>query len=436
MDVSIITVIKRILEAIFVVALVLAAFLVILLTLNEVFPTGQSLFDLVRPGGEYRGLDESAGRSRDPRLSTEAGDQVLGESADITAVLTQMNNSVKSKRSDQIAWQSAAEGMPLFDRDAVQTFQKSSARLTFAGGNYLDMDEKSLIIVRSLEKDLFLRENRTVVVLMDGQLTGKLSTGKEEAFNLEVVAPGAVTRFRTAKDTKRPARFRMTVKPDETSILTVLEGKADLVVEGKTLGVGTGQIVKVKPGSTPEYISPPPGPPALLSPPAGKVFTFRDISPVVFFSWGPRESVTGYRFMLATDSGFEHIVIDRVISEVGFSHGNLKPGDYYWRISSTNSDQEGEFTRPLSFKMVQDLAPPPLDVHYPDKSLHVNRFELTGTTEPGARVFVAGTSVRTDTDGRFEHSLDLRQGPNVIVVEAVDKVGNVAYLSRIINVEQ
>ena len=60
---------------------------------------------------------------------------------------------------------------------------------------------------------------------------------------------------------------------------------------------------------------------------------------------------------------------------------------------------------------------------------------MRGSTEPETRVFVSGVPAKINERGEFAHNLELEHGPNVIVVEAVDKVGNVAYLSQIINVE-
>ena len=78
---------------------------------------------------------------------------------------------------------------------------------------------------------------------------------------------------------------------------------------------------------------------------------------------------------------------------------------------------------------------PSLEVSYPDASEEGDRFELSGRTDPDARVFVGGMPVKVDRNGEFMHSLFLQRGYNVIVVEAVDKVGNVNYFSRTVNVK-
>jgi len=426
----------RILEAVLVLALVLLFFLIILVTLNTVFPTGQSLFDLVRPGGDQEDRTGVNSRSREHRLVTEEGDQLTGEGSRVTAVLSRIQNSVKSKRADQIAWQSAARGMTFYNRDAVQTLGKSSATISFKEGNYLELDENSLVVLRKLERDVFLRENRTVVVLMEGKLTGQTAGTRDEALNLEIVVPGAVAQVPPPEGKDDSTRFQLAVRKDDTSVLTVVEGKADLVVGDSSMEVGANQIVKIQPGKAPVYLSPPPDPPLLLSPAEGAAYLFRDIPPVVNFEWETRDSIVDHHFVLAMDPQFDRIVHDDIIKNDRFSHGNLRGGDYFWRVSSLSTDQEGPFTATRRFSLIQDLAPPVLEVDYPGLSSGENVLELKGTTEPGARVFVGGVLVKVGERGEFSHRLVLQGGPNVVVVEAVDKVGNVAYFSRILNVEQ
>lgn len=424
---------KNVIEALLVLALILLAFLVIALTLNSIFPSGQSLFDLViRSEGSRDPTDGGTG-SRELRLVTTAGEDGQGKRA--TAVLTRKERSVKSKRAAQIAWTNASEGMLLYNRDAIQTFDRSGATLSFTGDHFLELGENSLVVLRKLDRDIFLRENRTVVVLMGGQLTGGVKKGVKESFNLEVVAPGAVARVPSRGKMGQSARFQMAVRQDDSSVLTVLEGSADLVLEEGSMEVGPNQIVKIQPGQSPVYLSKPPGSPVLTSPEEGTIFLFRDISPTVSFAWVGPQGISQYRFALSRDPEFDRVVYDDTIRDNRFSHGNLKAGDYFWRVSSATSDWGDRFSAVGHFKLVQDLDPPVLQVHYPEGPVGSDVLKLTGTTEPGARVFVSGLQATINEHGDFIHSVPLKPGSNIIVVEAVDKVGNVTYFSQIVDAE-
>ena len=435
MEISFKTIVKKVFEAFLVLALVLIIFMGILFTLNEIFPTGLTLRNLVRPGGEDSSFYDDHLASRELRLNTGAGDFELGEGSGITAVLSKMDNLVRTKRHDQVAWHGAARGMTLYDRDAIQTFRKSSATVFFKEGNYLELDENSLIVLRSLKKDVFTRENRMTVVLMNGQLTGRISKMDLENYELEVVAPGVVARAPSRDNQERAASFQMAVGSDNTSTLTVHEGTVDLTIDGRTVEVMTDQVVKVQPDKTLVYLRPPPAPPVLALPSDSKAFIFRDIPPEILFEWSQAVNAGKYHFVLAGDPGFKEIVHEDRTGDTRFTHGNLKEGTYYWRVSSVNSDGEGEFSGARRLELIQDLELPTLVVDYPDTGEQGDRFELKGRTDPDARIFVSGLPVNVDENGEFVHHLFLRRGYNVIVVEAVDKVGNVNYFSKTVNVE-
>ena len=228
----------------------------------------------------------------------------------------------------------------------------------------------------------------------------------------------------------------MSVGPDDTSILTVHKGTVDLLIDGKTVGVGADQVVKIQPGKALVYLRPPPGAPGLTSPAKDETFTFRNLPPRVSFGWDKGANVRGYHFVLARDPDFQEIFHEDVLGDNQFSHGNLNQGDYYWRVSSVSSNGEGEFSRTRHFRLIQDLELPTLVVNYDtDTVADGDKFELRGRTDPDARIFVGGIPVKIDEGGQFVHNLFLKRGFNVIVVEAVDKVGNVNYFSKVVNVE-
>jgi len=435
MKLSFKTTAKRALEAMLVLALVMLIFLGILYTLNTVFPTGLTLRNLVRPGGEGSSYYDDHLASRELRLNTGTGDFGLGDKAATTAVLTRNYNQVRTKRHNQVTWHDATTGMTFQSRDGIQTFRNSSATVLFKKGNYLELDENSLIVLRNMEKDIFTRENRMTVVLMNGQVSGQIAKVGQENFNLEVVAPGVVARAPSRDNRDKPASFKMTVGPDETSTLTVNEGTVDITVDGRTVEIQTDQVVRIQPGKALAYLRPPPGPPVLASPSDGKSYLFRDIPPEVSFDWSRSTKAQEYHYVLAMDRSFKEIVHEERVSDNSFFHGNLDQGTYFWRVSAVNSDGEGEFSQARRIELIQDLELPTLMVDYPEAGEEGDRFELSGRTDPDARIFVGGIPVKVDENGEFAHDLFLSRGYNVIVVEAVDKVGNVNYFSKTINVE-
>jgi hypothetical protein len=90
---------------------------------------------------------------------------------------------------------------------------------------------------------------------------------------------------------------------------------------------------------------------------------------------------------------------------------------------------EGPFAVPLQFYLEQKRTPPLLVVNGSPKRVSRKSCEFSGHTEPGARVFINGKEVPTTPQGEFRHAVALERGINIIVVEAVDAVGNVSYRS-------
>jgi hypothetical protein len=72
-------------------------------------------------------------------------------------------------------------------------------------------------------------------------------------------------------------------------------------------------------------------------------------------------------------------------------------------------------------------------VAFPTGVVAGDSFVLTGSTEPGMKVLVGGLPAAVDPDGRFAYRVGLKPGVNVVVVESMDEVGNVAYRSRTVN---
>ncbi len=155
----------------------------------------------------------------------------------------------------------------------------------------------------------------------------------------------------------------------------------------------------------------------------------------VRFSWKPVPDADRYRFTLATDPRFRAIVHDAELSGTEFVHGRLEAGSYFWRVVASRGDLESDPSRARGVRLVSDETLPNLAVEWPVASVKSGRFLVHGTTEPGAHVFVGSHEVAVSGSGTFSHELDLQRGASIVVVEAVDPVGNTTYESRLIHAE-
>ncbi len=103
----------------------------------------------------------------------------------LTAAITKIHNTLKRKSQDAIIWQDASEGALLYDRDAVKTASNSSAVIQFGEGSILQMQERTLVIIRRLEMDPFINDKRSFMVLIEGELRCKLPASNQKSAALE-----------------------------------------------------------------------------------------------------------------------------------------------------------------------------------------------------------------------------------------------------------
>ena len=413
-------------EGLMAILLVLLFYSGFLFFMNALFPTGTSLKAIVTQQNSV----DSEGLASFASADVHSAAENAAAARETAAVLSWVRNNVKSKRADAIAWNSADAGRDLFDRDAVQTLDRSAAEITFDENSVLDMGEKSLLIIKRMTHDPMFNEKRSFMVLVDGDLRGKLAAATGDNVYLEVGTPGAMVKAQSGPMAGGPVDFKISVNPDQTSTIAVYKGSAEVMAQGQKVIVGANQATVVPVGGTPIAPGALPSSVSLNSPRTGNVYVYRDLPPQVPFSWTGQQDVRDYHFVLARDPHYHDIVTDEIFDRKGFKHGNLQKGTYYWKVSAMAGSIEGFFSETRSFRVVQDRTPPTLQVRFPPDKLKSGRFILRGVTEPGARVYVDGARVKTTRTGKFETHLRLQPGLNVIVVEAFDGVDNVAYQTK------
>jgi hypothetical protein len=243
-----------------------------------------------------------------------------------------------------------------------------------------------------------------------------------------------MTRVKSPDGANTKANFMITVNPDKSSTVTVYEGVAEVAAQGKVVLVEKNTGITVSPGKAPSSPQPLLPPPTLSGPDNGEIFYYRDLPPSIRFTWGALTGAESYRFILAKDPDFWDVIYDGNILDLNFMHGNLKEGEYYWKVSGTEGGREGWFSDVRKINIVKDCKGPMLSVRFPDgMNGNVQDFVLTGVTEPRAAVFVQGKQISTNRSGSFTHTIQLKPGINVIVIESVDAAGNITYKSQIIN---
>lgn len=415
------------------VLIALAFFLAFSGLLYLVFPSATTFSSLLR-SAEQQFLSDTDAGGRSLRVTDGRSNHAGFQGADITAHLASIRNTVKSKSASEIAWSNAVAGMRLYDRHAIQTFDRSSAVIQFDEQNILNVGGNSVVVIRRLDRDPLFREKRSFLVVVDGELRGSLAASSESAVTLEVETPGAVTRIRTQDARKGKVDFQIAVDPNsKSSVITMLGGPAEIEAGGRSISVRENTSTVVSPEGVLSQPAPLPEPVSLQSPANDSVLFYRDLPPRISFTWAPADGEPDYLFTLGTDPLLEGKIMQERLRRPSFSHGNLKSGTYYWQVILRRAGTEERPSEIRRFTIVRDSVPPALTVDPLPPTIDAGRAAVTGTAEPGSRVYVMGEAVATDSGGRFSREIALRRGVNIVLVEAVDTAGNTTYRSQLVN---
>jgi len=344
------------------------------------------------------------------------------------AVLTKVTRRVKDRPADAVAWKDAWPGMELMDRHAVQTLARSGAVIAFDDASTLELGENSLVVVKRPERR---RRTRASLVVLGGRVRGRIDPAVPGARPLDILTAGATTQIRT--NGEMAAEYSVTVNDDNTATLAVYAGTAEVTSAGQTAWVEPNQALTLRPEQPPGRVEAIPAAPQPQEPAQGTTLTWGRVQPQLRFVWPEVPNADTYRLVVARDAAFEVVIYDAVVDAVEAFYGNLEQGRYYWRVYALNGRAESPASPTRSFDVFRDVEPPMLQVVLPDEVVQADSLVVRGATLPDVELLIGTERVAVAADGSFEYALALRRGPNLIVIEAVDAAGNVAYHSQYVN---
>jgi len=381
--------------------LVLVLFGLFMLFLYAMFPSGTPLKELM-----------------ESRMEPVPGRYAAERQAEAT--LSSLFRDVRFRRGNSVAWGGASAGMQLYSQDAVQTFDRSGAGISFGSRDRLSVGSNTLVVVT--------RQNagdeaggRSYRVQVEGEVSGNLSAARK--MRLELAAAGHLARL-----VPGAARFRVSRNGDNCASLAVYAGEAQVAGPRGVVRVPANYGVTLRKGVAVGRAVPLPAAPLLGAEQA--LYRYRLLPPRVRFTWsGPAGD---YHFQLSGDARFKNCLVDERLAAFEFVTGKLAQGDYFWRVSRVEEGREGPFSRVGRCRLVQLLKSPQLWVGFPPEGAAAGPYTLFGSMEQGSRVFVDGVEVASDGEGGFRRELRLKPGVNLIRVEALDPAGNASYASRIV----
>ena len=424
-------------ESILILIMVFALYLFFIDMLQKMFPMGTSLSEIISEKVFRGGFLEQ--EEQDIRLNVNGQELAYSGNTELAAKIIERHKSVKLKRANGISWFAVNSGHGLHGRDAVQTFNRSSAVIRLSNAGDISLGENSLIIIRNVDEDILLQEKRARILMIKGVLQGTVAGKTRDNTNIRITTPSGATAIFSSNQSDK-IRYKIKVNKDKSSVITVFEGTARVLAQDKIVTLLPNQVVTIKKGSEPGLPEFLPDIVTLVSPFNSSVFYYRDLPPKINFKWKLQSNVDDYQFVLSRDRHFKDIVSDIKLKNTYFKHGNLKDGRYFWRVRSRENRKESVFSEPREIRVVKDVKPPVMEVEMPPSVLKMRDnktdYELKGKTEKEASVFVNSIPVVITEQGEFSYSLKLKNGNNVIIIESIDLAGNITYISKLINVKR
>ncbi len=412
-------------EAAMVAACMLVFFGFLSILIRVVFPAGSSLIvgpnasavtDVSWSGDVELGIDAEGG---------EVDTLFAGE-------ITQIQRRVQRRGANTLTWNDASIGDKVLRNDAVQTFSHSTAVLEVNNDSQLTMGENSLIVFDQHEADPFLADSNSVLVMIDGELSGTLSGATSSRVRFGVKLPNSDVTLQS-RTPGADVEFLITVNDDQSTTVNVHEGTAQVVgTDGTLKTIGDQQSVTIDSSGSNLRVSELSQAPKPTGPSNNSAITYRNVPQQVQFTWNPVRNADRYHIVVARDPAFSDRVVDDDVVATTFTHGALGPGTYYWTVRSRVGYAQSKPSPVRRLLVAQDTVPPMLELDPPPDTIQAGAWRLHGRTDADATVFVDEVPVEHDR-GRIDYPFELRPGANVIVVKAIDGVGNLSYASLLVN---
>lgn len=339
---------------------------------------------------------------------------------------------VQRRGANSLAWRKANVGDTFTQNDAVQTFAKSTALLKVNEQSRITIGQNSLIVFDKRAADPFVSQQGSALIMINGELSGTLTSDDNAAFSLGVRLPSSdLTLVRRVQD--KNVEFLVTVNDDQSTTVNLHGGSAEITGrDGKRVKIKENQSVTIDSSGTRLTVSSLPATPRSTGPANSETVTYRNIPEMIDFTWDAVANADRYHIVIARDAGLSDRVVDDDVIGTSFRHGALGPGNYYWHVRSRVAWSQSQMSTVRRLRVIQDTAPPVLELESPPATVTAGQWRLHGMTDSGVNLYVDNLPVSHD-NGRIDHLIELIPGANIIVVKAMDEVGNLSYASIAVN---
>jgi len=304
----------------------------------------------------------------------------------------------------------------------VRTFSNARAEVSFDDGNVLRIKPDSLIVIGDLTENVRTKVKKSSVRLLVSSIEAdiKKSVVRGSEFRLELP---------TATADVEKARVSIEVGKDNRSRLRVFAGNVALDTGAQKVQVGDRQAVTVSAArqvTSPETLLPAP---RIERPAPLATFVTTGAGVSLEVAWAPVAGARSYRLEVATDRFFDQLAVGLDdLRATAATTPPLVPGVYFARVAAVDAQgRVGDFGEGVPLRVVLDREPPFLEIEklVLMRAARGREVLVSGRTEPGATLTVAGRPVAVDPGGTFSAVLrSLPADAAELEIVARDAAGN------------
>jgi hypothetical protein len=343
------------------------------------------------------------------------------------ATVLAVGGKVEVQRASRATWETAREGMQLYEGDFLKTGSSGAADVMAENGTMYRIKSDTLLEVhRSTTTNSATGEKhrrsgvKSIVGIID------INTGEGSSSVVETDA--AEVRLGSKSSGS------VDVNQSKSTGLAVYQGTGTLSnPTGGSVKLGEQERVVAELGGAISEKQKLPNAPKPLTPEDGATYDLRSKEPVRL-KWAPVKEISRYRLQIAQSRLFipDSIIADLLDRTKPEAEATLAvEGSYWWRVASLGRGSlTSEWSAARRFRISatssgsgRDTVPPELVVSRPSVTGPI--VMVQGKTEPGATVTVNGEPADSDSSGAFKKIISInKEGLATVEVKAVDGAGN------------
>jgi hypothetical protein len=332
------------------------------------------------------------------------------------ALLGDRQGWVEGQKTNENGWTERELNAVLKEQEKLRTLSESTAQVVFRDASRLRLNSNSQAVIQRLRDDPLKRRKEAQISLVEGDFYALLAPDSDRN-RLEVKLADVDAQIDSGN-------FWMSREKGTAKLANYDIKPVAIVSGGDTLQLGRneGAVIRQS-GNVKEKVK-------LLG--RVELDAPADNSTVlgsrVQLSWHDVSGEQGYWVEIAFDPRFDRMV-DSIfgIPQNRIGELTLAPGTYYWRVAALDGlGLPGPMSTARKFEVIGDSTPPFLQIRTPEPNAVLREAAVTisGETETGAAVTVAGEVASVDKDGRFVFTLVAKEGRNGLDIVARDAAGN------------